>query len=125
MVTPLQSTCEATTALVEMVALAILDGLLETPDQSTEAANVADAIKFGLFETPDQSTLAELIEYSALATIPPPIAISALAARRALDEVIAELEINALDDIIALLDIIALEDIVADGLFISNQDDPL
>ena len=40
-------------------------------------------------------------------------------------EIIALEDVIALDELIALLDIIALDDIVAEGLLISNQDDPL
>ena len=55
----------------------------------------------------------------------------ALAATVALEEVTAELAMIALEDTIALelktalVEIRALEEIVADGLLISNQDDPL
>jgi len=55
----------------------------------------------------------------------------ALDATVALEEVTAELAMIALDEMvalelkIALEEIRALEEIVADGLLISNQDDPL
>ena len=47
LVTPLQSTDDDNKALDETVALAILDGLLDTPAQSTEADIVALAILVG------------------------------------------------------------------------------
>lgn len=46
----------AIVALVDTVADAMLDGLLKTPDQSTEAAYVELAIVLGLLVTLDQST---------------------------------------------------------------------